>query len=498
MTGAVDSRPSGTTRVRGSFVLGWDGSDHVLLRDAEVVYRDDTIVHVGQSWSEAVDNEIDATGALVMPGLIDLDALTDIDHCLLDSWADLDASGGFHWSPEYATRSHHVFDDRERAIVREYAIAQLARHGVTTFMPIASEVHSEWAETYADFAAVADITQRVGLRGYLGPSYRAGVNVFGPHGQDVYRDESRGWAGLDEAIAFLDHADTLGTDLVHGVLLPCRIETLTLELMAATARVARERNVLVRLHCLQSSREQEDLQSRYGLDVVDALEQSGLLEARLLVPHGSQLGDLRDPQVATGPDVRRLVDHDVPIVHCPLTSARYASALRSVEAYRDAGLTVVLGTDSFPPDLIRGMDVGVQLAKVVDGRLSAGRVETYVRAATCAGADVLGRRDLGRLAPGCRADLVVADLGDFATGVIDDPLRTLVMNGSGRDIVRTVVAGRDVMVDGRVLGVDQENLAHEGQQLFHKMRTAYSERDERGRPADVLFPPTFPTDVHVR
>ena len=479
-----------TTRIAAGHVLAWDGADHVLLRDAEVVYRGARIVHVGTGWDGPVDEEIDASGQLVTPGLIDLDALTDIDHCLLDSWSDVE---DYAWSPAYAAAPEHVFDQEERAVVREYAIAQLARHGVTTYMPIASEVHSAWAETAADFRDVAEITQRIGLRGYLGPSYRSGVTVSDDGELRIHWDERRGEEGFRDAVAFLDEAKAVDSDLVHGVLLPCRIETLTLEVMAATAVAATQRGVMVRLHCLQSPREDGLLRERYGLGVVDALERTGLLDASLLIPHGSQLGDLRDPAVVAGPDVQRLVAAGVPIIHCPLTSARYGGGLRSFEAYRAAGLRMVLGTDSFPPDLLRGIDVGVQVAKILEGSLAAGRVESYVRAATSDAADALGRPDLGRIAVGASADLVIADLRDFATGVVEDPLRTLVVNGSGRDVVRTVVAGRTVMLDGDVLGADLPTLAARAQELFDRMRSAYSVRDARRRPADELFPGSFPT-----
>lgn len=480
------------TRVRAGHLLAWDGADHVLLRDAELVHRGSEIVFAGHGYPGRVDTEVDASGALVMPGLIDLDALTDLDHCLLDSWGDREETGGFNWSPEYAAAPTGVLTQEERTLMREYALAQLARYGVTTYMPIASEVHAQWAETCRDFEDVAAVTRRLGLRGYLGPSYRAGVNVYGPDGADVFQDAERGAAGFAEARAFLDHVATLDTDLVHGVLLPCRIETLTFELMEQTAALAMERDVHVRLHCLQGAREPAFTQRFWGLGVVDSLERSGLLEAKLLIPHGRELGDLRDAEVVAGADVQRLVAHDVPIIHCPLTSARYGSALLSFEAYRRAGLTMVLGTDSFPPDLIRGIDVGVQLSKIVDESLAAGRVDNYVRAATSVAADVLGRPDLGRLAPGATADYIVTDLTDFATGVVEDPVRTLVVNGSGRDVVRTVVAGRTVMADGVVLGVkDMDALQERAQELFGKLRAAYSDRDHLHRSADALFPPSF-------
>ena len=314
---------------------------------------------------------------------------------------------------------------------------------------------------------------------------------MGDGGAEIYWDLVKGEDGFADAVAFLDYADSVDSDLVHGTLLPCRIETLTLELMEATARVAAERKVFVRLHCLQSPREEVLLREKYGIGVIDALERSGLLDVDLLIPHGSELGDLRDPAVVAGPDVQRLVAAKVPIIHCPLTSARYGGGLRSFEAYRAAGLTMVLGTDSFPPDLVRGIDVGVAIAKIIDRSLAAGRVENYIRAATSDAADVLGRPDLGRLAVGCSADLVIADLTDFATGVVEDPLRTLVVNGSGRDIVRTVVAGRTVMLDGDVVGSDLPELSRRAQELFNTMRLSYTERDREHRSAADLFPGTF-------
>ncbi|WP_405749621.1 amidohydrolase family protein [Streptomyces sp. NBC_00012] len=169
-----------------------------------------------------------------------------------------------------------------------------------------------------------------------------------------------------------------------------------------------------------------------------------------------------------------------------------AQVLYSFDAYRRAGVNLCLGTDSFPPDLIRGMDLGVHLAKVVDGRADAAPAERYVEAATLGGARALGRSDLGRLEPGARADLVAFRLDDIRDGVQDDPVRTFLLNGTARQATHSVVAGRPVMTDGRIPGVDLVNLRRRAQSLFDRMREAYSERDLRRRGARELFPPTFP------
>ena len=155
----------------------------VLLTDAEVVVEDSRIVAVGPRGSELVDEVIELGDAVLMPGLVDLDALTDIDHTILDSWQSRELGLGLQWSRDYAThRRRAVFDAEERAFIREYGFVQLLLHGVTTAMPIASEVHSDWAETFADAVAMAESARRLGLRVYLGPAYRSGVNVVDADG----------------------------------------------------------------------------------------------------------------------------------------------------------------------------------------------------------------------------------------------------------------------------------------------------------------------------
>jgi 8-oxoguanine deaminase len=165
------------TKISARYVLGSDGKQHTLIEDGEVVFQGDSIVFVGRGYDGPVDEERDYGQSLIMPGLIDLDALADIDHLILDSWAAPDVAAGHLWSEDYfANRRRDVFTRAERAKVREFALAQLALHGVTTYMPIASEIHSSWAESFDELVDMTETSLRIGLRGYLGPAYRSGVH----------------------------------------------------------------------------------------------------------------------------------------------------------------------------------------------------------------------------------------------------------------------------------------------------------------------------------
>lgn len=480
------------TLITADHVLAFDGRSHTELRDGAVLVDGDRIAFVGSRAEapEDADRTMPLGESLLMPGLIDLDALTDIDHLILDSWSAPDQARRLQWSADWFARREHVFSTAQRRRIREIALVQLALHGITSYMPIASEVHSAWAETADDFFAMAEFSRTLGLRGFLGPSYRSGVNVVQDGQRTVLFDEAEGEAGLVDAIRFHDTLRSWADPLLTPVFLPCRIETLTPELLAATADAARERGALVRLHALQGDFERDWILTQHGCTPLELIRRQGLLDDRLIIPHGVFL-DV-NPRVwgEDRGDLATLVDAGVSIVHCPLTNARYGSELETFGRYKDAGLNISLGTDSFPPDLIRGIDTGVSAAKVQNGSLAAGDLAGYVSAATLGGARALHRPDLGRIAEGATADLTAFRLSDVRFGPIEDPLRNLVLAGSARDACLTMVAGRTVMHDGAIEGIDLQAVCEDSQDLFEIMRAGYPERDHLG--GGELFPPVFP------
>lgn len=379
------------TMIQGSHVIGYERGDHVILRDAAVVYAGSRIEYVGHDYPGQADQVIDAGRAVVCPGFIDLNALADVDHALIDSWQDPSIQPGLQWSKAYADAGpRDVFGPADVARRRTYAMIQLIRNGITTAMPIAAETHNQWAETYDEMAAMADAARSLGLRMYLGPSYRSGVNVTDETGaSDVQWQPELGEAGLDMAERFLADFGAEGDDLVHGCLLPCRIETVTKELLNRTRAVQDRTGCLVRLHCLQGATELKLLDRWYGQSPLDVLEEAGLLTDRLLVPHGTHVGGHHPTSGSKLRDIARLAASRSVVVHCPLTAARYGGALESFDTYRQAGVRLALGTDSYPPRPHPGDGLRYEHRQGAD---RAGRRRSQCRL-------LPGRDDLGRRRP---------------------------------------------------------------------------------------------------
>jgi 8-oxoguanine deaminase len=481
------------TLVKAAFVIAYENGDHVVIRNGEVAYKGASIVFVGKGFPGTPDKVIDAGDAILGPGFIDLDALADIDHALIDSWHGPDTATGLEWSEDYfLNRRRDFFTPEERDFRHEFAFTQLIRNGITTAMPIGGEMHNEWCETYDEWTAAAGIAARLGLRMYMGPSYRAGVNVVRADGtREVMWNEALGEAGFSDAVRFVEDFDGAFGGLIRGVLLPARIETQTIELMGKTAAAARRLGVKVRLHCLQGLKELRLLREWYGKTPLQLLEETGLLGPDLLIPHAVYL-DLhsRNPNPGSG-ELETLARSGATVIHCPMTSFRYGTALESFPKYRAAGVNLALGTDSFPPDMIRNIDIGVHMPKVIEGRQDAGSAAEIYRAATLGGAAALGRDDIGRLAAGAKADMIIVDLTNPRVGMIEDPIRTLHMNCTGADIRTVIIDGRTVMEDWALPGIDAKAMRQRLQNYYATMTAGYSERDYRRRPTEEIFPPTF-------
>jgi cytosine/adenosine deaminase-related metal-dependent hydrolase len=483
------------TRITARFVVGFAGGDHVVYERGEVVFEGDTILFAGHGFPDEVDVDLDAGDAIVSPGFIDLDALADVDHAILDCWGSSDRLKGMRWSEDYFHASRHdLFDREDQARNRHYALAQLLLNGVTTALPIAAETYKAWAETYEEFADIVAIGRELGIRLYLGPSYRAGVNVTRADGTpDILRNEELGWDGFRQAVAFAREFDGANGGLVRAMLAPARIETLTLDLLRASKEASDELACPIRLHAAQSRQEITYLDRWYGTTPIELLHELEFLGPRTLIPHAIYLRGRHGLPPGDHDEVRLLAESGTTVIYCPLANARYGGLLDSFDAYRAAGVNIGLGTDTFPPDLIQAMAFAHAFGKSVSEDSTACAFADLYRALTLGGAHALGRDDLGRLAPGARADITVVDLSALRTGLIDDPIRTLIFNTTGACVRDVFVNGRHVVENGAIPGLDVAALRAWAQDYFDRYTAAFSAWDYQLRPAAELFPPSFPT-----
>jgi cytosine/adenosine deaminase-related metal-dependent hydrolase len=480
-------------RLTADWVVGHDAGRHCLIRNGEVVHEDGRIVFVGHDFPGDVDDSQAFGAALIAPGFVDLDALSDLDTTILGFDNQPAWRKGRVWPQSYMDRGPvEMYDPEALAFQKRYAFAQLLRNGITTALPIASLFYREWGETTEEFAAAADIAGELGLRVYLGPAYRTGNLVVDDAGRiGAHFDEARGLAGLEAAIAFCDAQDGRHGGLVRAMLAPDRIETCTPELLRRTTAAAADLDVPVRLHCCQSRMEYEMVVARHGMSPPEWLDSLGFLSPRVLLPHGTWVSGSAGVD-RPGRDLDIIGAAGRTIVHCPLVSARGGRTLDSFARYRQRGMRIGMGTDTWPPDMVLNMQLGLMLCRVMEGDAASVRAADLFDAATIGGADALGRPDLGRLMPGAAADIVVFDFGHDRIGQTIDPIQTLLIGGAGRDVRHVVVGGRSVVVDGQIPGMDMAAAGRRAQAQFDGLMARYPERTWKHPPAGEIFSSSYP------
>ena len=179
------------------WVIGFEDGAHVIHENGCVLIEGDRIVHAG-AVPEATGARVDYGEAILSPGFVDLDALSDLDTTILGFDNFPGWRKGRVWPETYVARGpYEMYTPEELAFRKRFAFAELIRNGITTALPIASLFYREWGETVAEFDAAADAAEDLGLRAYLGPAYRTVGQVTDEAGtiRALY-DEARGLAGL--------------------------------------------------------------------------------------------------------------------------------------------------------------------------------------------------------------------------------------------------------------------------------------------------------------
>lgn len=482
----------GRVLMTGKWVVGHEDGHHVLLPNGEVVYEDGQIIFVGRGFQGEVAKRIDCGSALIGPGFIDLDALADLDTTVLA----LDNQPGWQkgrvWPESYMRAGpREMYSTEELHWQKRYAFTRLIANGITTALPIASLFYREWGETRDEFEAAAQAAEDSGLRVYLGPAYRSG-NTYVTQGGEIkfHFDEERGFAGLAEAENFAKDVDGRAGGLIRAMLAPDRIETCTEQLLCRSAAVARALDCPIRLHCCQSAFEYESVLRNHGKSPPEWLQALGFLSSRTILPHLTHISGCNGIAY-NAPDLDILAGSGASLAHCPLVMARGGAALQSFARYKNAGLNIGMGTDTHPPDMILNMQVGLLAARIVENDPAAVSAKDLYDAATLGGAKALGRSDLGRLAPGTRADITVIRLDHPTTGQVIDPIQTIALNGSGRDVDTVIIDGRIVMRDRIIPSVDEDLMRVRAQRQFDGLLAQYPERTLGHPPLGRIFNPSY-------
>ena len=236
--------------------------------------------------------------------------------------------------------------------------------------------------------------------------------------------------------------------MLRIVVAPCSPFSVTPELMREAAALARAYGVRLHTHLAETLDEEQFCLRQFGRRPVEYAEDLGWVGDDVWHAHCVHLN---------GQEIASFARTGTGVCHCPSSNMRLASGIAPVRAYVDAGVRVGLGVDGSASNDSSHMLAEARMALLlqrVSGNPAGLSAQEALWLATRGGAAVLGRDDIGQLAPGKAADLVGFRLDrlDYA-GALHDPLGALVFCTPQR-VDLSIINGRVVVEDGHLLTVD--------------------------------------------
>lgn len=481
------------TGIKAKLIVAYDGKEHRLLQNGIIVYENNTIIHVGKTYSEKLDRIINTRNRIIIPGLI----------CLHSHMVGAPFERGFRGDRSSRTFFDSDLYDRggpfsasktpaDNHIAFQYSLSEMLRGGVTTIL--------ELGAVDALTNEAVDLVGQAGIRAYLPQGHLSGA-WYSPDGHNItYEnydgarwDEEPGFQALDQAKRFIETYNGSFNDRVRTILYPVQVDTCSAALLKETRKVANEQNLLMTTHLCQSVHEFREIMRRYGMTAIEFLHTIGFLgsnfiAAHTIMPAGHSRVGLADP---VHRELQSIAESGTTVAHCPHPFARYGIAMESYAKYLRKGINVGLGLDTWPYDMFREMKLAAILSKVVEASPTVATAKDLFNSATLSGARALQRPDLGRIAKGAKADLVVIRLDSFNMCPVTDPIYLLVHAATRDDVDMVIVDGRIVVEEGQVLGVNQEKIFQEIQKRSDALQHRVSTKDRDQRTADEINPPSL-------
>ena len=242
--------------------------------------------------------------------------------------------------------------------------------------------------------------------------------------------------------------DSARHSMLRVVLAPCSPFSVTRELMRESAVLARAHGVSLHTHLAENDNDVAFSREKFGLTPAQYAESLGWVGPDVWHAHCVKLdaeGIALFARTGTG------------VAHCPCSNMRLASGIAPVRTMRDAGVPVGLGVDGSASNdgahMLGEARQALLLQRVGHGPAAMGAREA-LEIATLGGARVLGRDDIGALAPGMSADFAAFDMSGVGyAGAGHDPVAALVFC-TPTDVSTSVINGRVVVRDGHLLTAD--------------------------------------------
>ena len=409
-----------------------------IIEKGYVVINGSLIQAVGAGEPPAGDYEkvIDGTNYLVMPGLINTH--THAGMTLLRSYADDLPLMEWLETKIWPMEDRLTGDDMYWGTM--LAITEMIKSGTTTF-----------TDMYFYMDRVAQAVQESGIRAVLS----RGMVGVGPENQlaiDQSRQFIRDWQGGAQG-------------RITVMLGPHAPYTCPPDYLKQVVALAEETGAGINIHVAETLDEINTIDRDYGMSPVALLEKTGVFEVPVIAAHCVHVSEA---------DIAILKKYGVGVAHNPESNMKLASGIAPVPRMLEAGLAVGLGTDGASSnndlDMIQETRTCAFLHKVNSMDPTVLPAEQALSLATTLGAQVLHlEKEIGCLAPGYKADMILINLDQPHMTPRYDLIANLVYAGKASDVDTVIIDGCIIMENRQLQTIDEQKVLRQCRDIAQRL-----------------------------
>ncbi|MBN1920117.1 MAG: 8-oxoguanine deaminase [Anaerolineae bacterium] len=447
----------GTLLVKNATLLVTMDDARRRIANGGLFVKDNVIEAVGPTATlpGSADRIIDAQGMVLLPGLVNTHhhlyqtltrAVPAAQDAILFKWLKT-------LYPIWAG-----MDSEAVYVSARLALAELLLSGATTV--------SDHLYIYPNNVTIDDeirAARELGVRFHpCRGSMSRGESQGGLPPDRVVEQEDAILRDTQRAIETYHEAEDYG--MVRIVVAPCSPFSVTEDLMRESAVLARSYGVQLHTHLAETADEEEYCKATAGKRPLAYAESLGWLGDDVWFAHGVHIN---------AEEIALMAQTRTGVAHCPSSNMRLASGIAPIREYLDAGVPVSIAVDGSASNDSSHLLAEVRMALLlqrVRGNPAGLTAEEALWIATRGGAEVLGRDDIGQLAPGKAADFIGIRLDsvDYAGGAVHDPLAATVFCNP-QNVALSVINGRSVVENGQLLTAELPLLVERHNAIARKL-----------------------------
>ena len=261
-----------------------------------------------------------------------------------------------------------------------------------------------------------------------------------------------------------EYHDTSRFSFHQVSLAPCSPFSVTTDLLKESAVLARSLGVRLHTHLCETIDEENFCREMVGMRPLAYMESCGWIGPDVWYAHGIHFND---------EELKILADTGTGVAHCPVSNMKLSSGVCRIPEMLKLGINVGLAVDGSASNDCSNLMAEIRAAYLLHRLTSSEKAPTgydILKMATRGSAAVLGRDDIGYLAPGMAADFFLIDTRSMdLVGACEDPGSLFGTVGYCRPAKAVFAGGKQLTEDGRILAVDEEKLREEACAEFRKL-----------------------------